>query len=117
MPNRMDMFNNLGGTIAAGGSLSQTFDLEGYQVVGLTLSPTSGTLTAGTVQFRVSTDAVTFLPLMDATNVRVGLPFGTTALAYSQTAVSVISPYRYVKLETTSAQGNGVNARMPVKLQ
>jgi len=116
MPNRMDMFNNLGGTIAAGGSLSQTFDLEGYQYLGLMLFPPSSTLVPGTVQFRVSVDNVTFVPLMDSTNTRVGIPFSTTALAYSAAALAFGAPYRYVKLETSNAQGNGVNARIPVKL-
>lgn len=117
MPNRMDMFNVLAGTIPLGGSVSQTIDTEGYQVVGLIVSPTSGTLTAGTVQFRVSPDDVTFVPLMDGSNVRVGIPFSTTAVAYSATALSVVSPYRYWRVETTNAQGNGINLRVPVKLQ
>lgn len=113
---RADQYNQLTGTIALAGSVSQSIDLEGWNVMGLIFAPTSGTLVPGSIQFRVSVDNTTFVPLNDGNNVRVAVPFGTTAVAYTQTVISVIAPFRYVRIETTNAQGNGAKATFAVKL-
>jgi hypothetical protein len=116
MASRADQMNQLSGTLAIGGSLSQTIDLEGWNVGGLIISPTSGTLVPGSIQFRVSADNSNFVPLNDGTNTRVAIPFGTTAVAYTATVLSVIMPFRFVKVETTSVQGNGAKVTFAVKL-
>lgn len=113
---RADQYNQLSGGIAVGGSLSQTIDLEGWNVGAFLIAPTTGTLTPGSIQFRVSVDNSNFAPLNDGNNARVAIPFGTTITAYTETAVKVVMPFRYVKIETTTNQGNGARCTFAVKL-
>ena len=115
---RYDSFNQLSGTIGAGGSISQQIDTEGFDLQGLVLYPSggSGTLAAGTVQFRVGFATGTVYPLVDASNNRVGFPYSTTALAYSFVAVQALRPYRYVVVETSVNQTQAVTVTLPVKL-
>lgn len=115
---RYDGFNQLSGTIGASGSLTRVIDTEGFDVHGLILRPSSGTgtLAAGTVQFRVGVLPGTVYPLVDATNTRVGFPNDTSALAYSFVAVQCLRPYRYVQVETSVNQTQAVDVLLPVKL-
>lgn len=115
---KYDAYNQLSGTIGASGSLTRIIDTEGFALHGLILRPTSGsgTMVAGTVQFRVGIAAGTVYPLVDASNVRVGFPNGTSALAYSWIALQCLRPYRYVQVETSANQTQSVDVILPVKL-
>lgn len=117
MPLYSDQFNIFTGTIPAGGSLSQVIDTTGYSLQGLGLVQNgTAALVAGTIQFRVGWVPGTLYPLNDGSNVRVGIPNGTGSAAYSYVAVQAIRPYRYVQIETSAAQTNGAQVKIPVKL-
>ena len=114
---RADQWNQLSGTMAAGGSLSQVIDTSGYDLQGLIARPVGTlTLTAGTIQFRVGVVEGTLYPLVDGANARVGLPISTTGVAFSFVAVQAIRPYRYVQVEHSTAMVNGATITLPVKL-
>lgn len=108
-------FNQLTGTIAPGGTQSQIIDLGSFPLMGLIIAPTTGTLTAGSLQFSVGFTQGTLYPVVDSTNTAVSLSFGTDAQAYSLAALLVLAPYRYVQV-TLTAQPNGAKIILPVKL-
>lgn len=111
------MFTQKVGTIAASGSLSPIYDTEGFSVHGLIVrrNSGSGTLVAGTVQFRVGFQPGTVYPLYDNTNTRVGLVNGTSDIAYSWASLQVIRPYRYVQIETVANQTQAVDVILALK--
>lgn len=110
------LFNQFSGTIAPGGTVSQTIDTEGWMVTGLIVAPlvVGGTLASGSLQFSVGFVPGTLYPLNDNTNTRVSISFGTAATAYTLAAVQGIAPYRYVRVTITS-QGLGARIVLPVK--
>ncbi len=117
MASRADQMNQLSGTIAPAGSLSQVIDTEGWSIPGLLFTATTGTLTAGNIQFRVGVVPGTLYPLNDGLNARVAIAFtGVTGIAYSGVAIQVIAPFRYVQVETSVNQVNGAKVTLPVKL-
>lgn len=113
--------NQFIGTIPALGSLSQVIDTEAWDVLGLVVYPQSGTIVAGSVQFRVAADNVsgtaptTLYPLCDNTGARVAFNIGSAARAYGYEQAQTLSPYRYVQIEMTANQHNAVTCVIPVK--
>lgn len=81
-------------TVPASGSVSGTVDMGGVTLTGLVMP---GTLTNGTVYFRVSADGVSYVPLYDAVGSRIQVLVGASR-AYSLDPADFLS-WRYVALE------------------
>jgi hypothetical protein len=112
-----DQHNVFTKVISPAGSLSGVFDTEGWELAGLIITPTTGTLTSGNLQFRVGVTSTTLYPLNDTAGTRVGYTFGSAAVAYKCTdIVQAIATYRYWQVETSVAQVNGASIHVPVKL-
>lgn len=104
------------GTIGANGTLSEEFDLTGWNSLGLL----SDTASNGTMNFLVS-----WQPLSSGTNsyrlVRdnagaayaLTIPSGSSA--YKASDIAVLAPYRYVRLLSSVSQGAGNQFTFVVK--
>lgn len=108
------------GTISSGGSLSQVIDTQAFEILGLVVYPQSGTMVAGSVQFRVSPYNGneyngTLYDLYDNAGARVALNIGTAGRAYGFAQTETIAPYRYVQIEMTANQDNAVTVVIPAK--
>ena len=112
--------NQFTGTIPVGGSLSQVIDTEAWDVLGLVVYPNTGTIVAGSIQFRVSHFNSgeyngTLHPLHDNTGARVAFNISTAGRTFGYSQVQTIAPYRYVQIEMTANQVNQVNVVLPAK--
>lgn len=106
------------GTIGTNGTLSEIFDLAGYNSIGLLVDNASN----GTLNFLVSYQTISpgtlvdaFRLLRDTTGAAVAytLPAGNTAFKASD--IAVIAPYRYVRILTGQAQANAPTFTFVVK--
>lgn len=112
-------FNAFIGTIAAGGTLSEIIDTEGFPFHGLIVSALTSTLTVSTLNILVSNDTtVGFATLQQVTAGVLGnIAWGhqTGNFAVSGNDMQVIKPYRYVRFIESAAQVNGAKYMIPVK--
>lgn len=116
MPLHADQLNQFRATIASGGSLSNSLDLEGWNLPGMIVQASGTAMVAGSISFQVSVDNSAFFPLNDSTNTLISVPHGTSGVAYGAAVVQAIAPYRYVRFLDSSAQPTGSTITIPEKL-
>lgn len=101
------------GTINGGGTITQEIDLGGFATVGL-IATTS--MAVGTLTFEVSdVSGGTYSALKDGSGNAVSIGPVSGTFAVSGSVMIPLSPYRYVKIKTSSAQSPGVQFALPVK--
>lgn len=103
------------GTIGTNGTLSEELDLAGYNSIGLMIDNASN----GTLNFWVSYQSYTqgdvYRLLRDTAGAAVAYTLPSGNVAFKESDIRVIAPYRYVKLGTTVAQANAPEVRFIVK--
>lgn len=116
-------FSLVQGTIGTNGTLSEQFNLAGYNSIGLLLDAApNGTLNNGTLNFLVSyqpyqpgTLADAYRLLRDSSGAAVAYTIpAVNATAYKEIDIRVIAPYTYVRLLSTVTQA-AVTATFVVK--
>ena len=110
-------YNLLYGTILPGGTLSNEIDLGEYNTLGMF---TSSDLILGTLTFMVSPlpDAqgggyTTLLKSDGTAAISIGPISGNKAI--SAITLAPLFPYRFIRLQTSSTQTNGVQLFLPVR--
>ncbi len=105
------------GTIAANGTLSEEFDLEGYTLVGLL----ADNLTLGTLNFWVAHQSLAnggiYRQVLDQFgNAKVIGPVSGNIAVSSDALTQILAAYRYVRVGTGSTgQTNGPTLRFILK--
>lgn len=120
------LYNTIYGTIAAGGTLTGTFNLQGYSLAGIQALDAS---VNGTLNFLVSdkTDVSAEIvpPLAPAGVFRTlytgaGVPVAVTApsgqFAISSDALTPLKGYQFVRI-TSTAQTNGLAIMLSLKAE
>lgn len=106
-------YNIREGTIPANGTLSEVFDVAGYNMLGLLVS---SSMTAGTLTAQVAaTEDGTYYDLKDNAGANVQLATGSGTFAVSGVALEPLSPFRYIKIKSSVSQGSGLQMTMTLK--
>jgi len=101
------------GTINSGGTLTQEIDLQGFVTNGLIIE--SGYVT-GSLVFRVGHNTGTLRSLVGSDGNRVATSsISSASFALSSEFLKPLAAYRFVQIETSAAQTNGLRIILPVK--
>jgi hypothetical protein len=101
------------GTINSGAQTTQELDLQGFTVHGLIIE--TGYVT-GSLVFQVGHNTGTLVPLVGSDGNRVATSSITSsAFAVSSEVLKPLAAYRFVQIETSAAQTNGLRIIVPVK--
>ena len=106
--------NIVTGTIPAGGTLSQLFDLPDIDLISLMVT---SAMTTGTLYANVATDPDgTFVQLQNLSNQPLALATGagTFAISHDLAGKHLVSS-RYIKFSTSTAQTNGLTIALVLK--
>lgn len=108
-------FNQIYGTILAGGTLSSEFALQGYSVAGVMALDSS---VNGTLGFRVSnkSDAQggVYRPVYGSNGAAVALTINSGQGAVDTDALKTIRGYQYIRI-SSSAQTNGLSLMLTLE--
>lgn len=108
-------FNQIYGTILAGGTLSSEFALQGYSVAGVMALSNS---INGTLGFMVSnkSDAqgAVYRPVYGSNGAAVALTINSGQGAVATDALNAIRGYQYVRV-SSSAQTNGLSLMLTLE--
>lgn len=107
------------GTTGVNGTNSELFDMQGYELYGLSID----NMSSGTIEFNVASydptpggnpiGTLRTLRNLDGTVVATGTMSGNIALTLD--ALRVLAPYRYIKLMFSAAQANNPSIKWIVK--
>lgn len=105
------------GTVAAGGSVSSTFDLDGWTNFALQINPNSGTILGGTTINLLAAQSLqdSFNGVYGTTGaVRSTLQCGSTGIQVIS-PIPVLAPLRYVQFVLGGTQSGAITLTLFVK--
>jgi hypothetical protein len=110
-------YNQVTGTILAGGTLSSEFNLMGYNLVGI---QALGTSINGTLGFMVSdkpdASSGVYRTLYNAVGVAVAVTAPSGQFSLSSDALTPLKGYQYIRV-SSSAQTNGLALNLTLKAE
>lgn len=104
------------GTVGAGGTLSEEFNIDNYSIFGLLVdNATNGTLNLLVADQSLTSGTNSYRLLRDTAGAAVAytLPAGNTA--FKEIDMKVIAPYRFVRFLTSIGQASGSTFKIVVK--